>query len=102
MKKRKMEKDYHELAENRGFDWVGEVLPKNTRTKTWWECRRGHRWAATYGNIYMKTGCPFCSKHIKKTRKDYRNVGNNKHKKYSYKNTVDMQNLWLSMESKIQ
>jgi len=79
MKKRKMEKDYHELAENRGFDWVGEVLPKNTRTKTWWECRRGHRWAATYGNIYMKTGCPFCSKHIKKTRKDYRNVGNNKH-----------------------
>lgn len=60
----KTEKDYQGLAESRCFKWVGKVLPKNIRTKTLWECEKGHRWEAVYNNIYNGNGCPFCKNFI--------------------------------------
>lgn len=72
MSKRKMEKDYHLLAESRGFKWVGGILPKNTHTKTLWECKELHRWGAKYHDIHGDNGCPYCSGKAKKTEEDYR------------------------------
>lgn len=71
MAKRKTKEDYYELAEGRGFKWLGEVLPKNVNTRTLWECGEKHRWEARYHSIYDGRGCPYCSGHIKKTEEDY-------------------------------
>jgi very-short-patch-repair endonuclease len=55
----KTPEDYHALAAERGFQWLGPEVP-NTQTKTWWECERGHRWEAVYASIRAGTGCPVC------------------------------------------
>lgn len=69
--KRKTKKDYHKLAKSRGFRWVGVVLPKGVFGLTWWECDKNHRWQTKYSNIQRGCGCPICSNHVKKTKKDY-------------------------------
>jgi predicted Zn-ribbon and HTH transcriptional regulator len=67
----KTKKDYHGLAKSRGFKWVGEVLPKNTKDLTLWECEKGDRWKASYNSIHRGRGCSVCSGHARKTKKDY-------------------------------
>jgi hypothetical protein len=71
MSKRKTEKDYHALAESRGFKWVGEVLPKNNKDKTWWECCKGHKFEMRYNNVQQGNNCSVCSGNIRKIEKDY-------------------------------
>jgi len=56
----KIKDDYHALADVRGFRWVGSKLPKNTMTKTTWECENGHHWRSHYNNISFGSGCPDC------------------------------------------
>jgi len=73
---KKVEKDYYNLANKFGFIWIGEKLPKNVMTKTWWECKKGHEWKATYSGIQRGGGCPYCSKKIRKTRNDYHILAN--------------------------
>jgi len=51
--------DYHKLAEQKGFKWLGPEVPNN-QTKTWWQCKEGHKWQARYGNINFDRGCPEC------------------------------------------
>lgn len=63
-KARKTEKDYHELAKSRGFKWVGEVLPKNIKDLTWWECEKGDRWETRYHDIQQGGGCPICKDRV--------------------------------------
>jgi len=70
-KAKKTEEDYYKLAKSYGFKWIGNVLPKNNHTKTWWECEKGHRWEAKYNNICSGRGCPYCSGKAKKTEEDY-------------------------------
>lgn len=55
----KNELDYHDLAQNRNFKWVGK-MPKGTDHKTRWQCPRGHKWSATYHNVNSGSGCPGC------------------------------------------
>lgn len=52
--------DYHELAKERDFEWVGEKPPRNIHTKTRWRCPKNHEWEAVYSNIQRGTGCPHC------------------------------------------
>lgn len=59
LRRQHKERHYHALAEKRGFKWLGP-LPNNTGTPTEWECLEGHRWLASYSNIYSGTGCPQC------------------------------------------
>jgi very-short-patch-repair endonuclease/rubrerythrin len=66
----KTEKDYHELAESRGFKWVGP-FPKSTHVPTLWECEYGDRWEAHYNSIQQGNGCPICSNRVSKTESDY-------------------------------
>lgn len=77
---KKLKKDYHELAKSRSFKWIGEVLPKDTNTKTWWKCEKGHEWKTTYGHIRSCIGCPYCSGNAKKTKADYSGLA----KKYGF------------------
>ena len=42
--------DYHALAEERGFRWLGPEVP-NVRIKTGWRCDEGHDWESTYNSI---------------------------------------------------
>lgn len=52
---------YQKLAEDRGFLWTGDILPKTTGTKTKWRCPNRHEWDASYNSIQQKHGCPHCN-----------------------------------------
>jgi hypothetical protein len=65
---RKTPADYHALAEERGFHWLGPEVP-NVFTKTSWECERGHQWKANYNNIRNGSGCPVCAREARKGRR---------------------------------
>ena len=62
---RKIPDDYHKLAQERGFRWLGPEVP-NTRPKTGWECSHGHRWETRYSTIQAGCGCPHCSRKARK------------------------------------
>ena len=62
--------DYHALAQERGFQWLGPEVP-NTATKTLWQCSDGHQWQATHGNIRNGRGCPHCAGLVPKSPNDY-------------------------------
>jgi hypothetical protein len=57
---KKTRKNYYELAESSGFKWVGDVLPKDNKDSTLWECKTEHRWKANYHSIQQGRGCPIC------------------------------------------
>lgn len=54
--------DYHAVASQHGFSWLGPYV-KTTGKATWWECGTcGHRWEAYYHNIRKGSTCPECRK----------------------------------------
>lgn len=57
---RKNEKDYRALANQRGLKWVGGALPKNTITKTKWECSQSHVFSKSYAGVRQTKWCPDC------------------------------------------
>jgi len=65
-------KDMQELAKERGFKCLStEYRGNNAKFK--WQCERGHIWEAIYSNIKSnKSGCPYCSRHVKLTIEDMR------------------------------
>ena len=55
--------DYHSLAAERGFAWLGpEVL--TVAEKTSWRCPKGHEWSATYNSIQQGSGCHVCQDRV--------------------------------------
>lgn len=75
--RRKTSGDYIKLAESRRFKWLGPEV-KNTKTKTGWECRQGHRFESRYNNVLQGQGCPHCAGNTPKTAKDYSDLANSK------------------------
>ncbi len=69
----KTPQDYHTLAEERGFNWVGD-LPRNIEEKTTWECRFHHRWEASFHAIRLGNGCPYCYGNARLTAQDYHSL----------------------------
>ena len=73
--------DYYELAESRGYTWLGKTLPENTRfCKTKWKCSCGHVWFTTFATIRDGSSCPKCSvrrmaDRKRKHRDDYLRLG---------------------------
>jgi len=57
---RKTPEDYHALAAERGFVWLGPEVRSATE-KTGWQCSEIHQWEAVYRNIAQGTGCPDCA-----------------------------------------
>ncbi len=59
-KRRNTTDDYHALAAERGFVWLGpEVISTNRKTK--WRCQHGHIWETSYNVIRGGCGCRICS-----------------------------------------
>ncbi len=56
---KKKPKDYHILAQTRGFMWTGSEVG-NKKTKTNWQCGYDHQWEACYEDIKQGNGCPVC------------------------------------------
>jgi hypothetical protein len=52
--------DYHRLASGREWKWLGKALPKNTMTKTEWECDKGHNRTMTYQSVAAGNECRDC------------------------------------------
>ena len=69
--RRKTPKDYHKLAKERGFKWVGPEVKSNNQ-KTNWQCHQGHQWEAPYSSIQQGSGCPYCYGTFPKNPSDYR------------------------------
>lgn len=67
----KTARDYYDIAEERGFLWLGVQVPKKVNIKTGWECFLGHRWETTYNKIQQGKGCPRCAGNFPKTTDDY-------------------------------
>ncbi len=67
----KTEQDYHSLASERGFRWVGE-FPSGANAPTRWQCHQGHEWETSYGNIGQGTGCPHCAGLAPRDSDDYK------------------------------
>ncbi len=68
----KTERDYYDLAEARGFEWLGPVV-NSIRTKTSWRCSQGHRWMARYDSLKYgrRSGCPTCYGNAPLAEKDF-------------------------------
>lgn len=56
--------DYHALAQERNFSWLGNALPETTFIKAKWKCPEGHTWSTTYASIRNGKGCPKCDHRI--------------------------------------
>lgn len=59
--RRLIAQDYHNLAVEKGVQWVGDRVPKNVNTVTSWQCAEGHQWGAKYSAIYADACCPHCT-----------------------------------------
>jgi len=55
--------NYHALAKQRMFKWIGEI-PSNIHEPTTWECSSGHRWNARYNGIRQGKGCPHYASYV--------------------------------------
>jgi len=67
---RKVSADYHSLAKEHGFEWMGPEV-KGVMAKTGWKCAKGHEWQSRYNDIKTGYGCPYCGGHGRKTPEDY-------------------------------
>lgn len=56
---KKTENDYRLLAKKSGFKWIGPMVA-NIKTKTWWRCKKGHQWKATYNQVQQGGSCHVC------------------------------------------
>lgn len=79
---KKIEKDYHLLAKQRGFKWVGKCLPKNTKSDTMWLCNNNHVFVSKYNTIHQGFGCTYCYGNVKKTEYDYHRLAKEKEFKW--------------------
>ncbi len=68
---KKTRSDYHKLADLRGFQWAGDILPQNINEATIWQCSEEHTWEAEYNRIRNGRGCPYCAGLVPKTEEDY-------------------------------
>lgn len=55
--------NYHALARERGFRWLGPAVATVDR-KTWWRCPTGHAWRSTYNSIQQGSGCHQCTDRV--------------------------------------
>jgi hypothetical protein len=53
--------DYHAMAQQRGYEWLGPAVP-TAQTKTWWRCPFGHEWLTPYASLRSGYNCPHCNR----------------------------------------
>lgn len=62
--------DYRDLARLRKLKWLGPEVA-STGDKTQWQCRRQHRFWATYNSVRGGHGCAVCAGNARKVAADY-------------------------------
>lgn len=62
-KVRKVEKDYYNLAKEKGIRWLG-YFPETTHSDTLWGCSNNHKFKSTYNRIQQGCGCPHCKNFV--------------------------------------
>lgn len=68
--------DYKELAEKRGWEFIGGDVPENVKTPALWRCNNGHAVEISYDNLRRpERGCKYCSGLWRKSEDDYRLMG---------------------------
>lgn len=60
---RKVSQDYSDLANERGFNWLGPYV-EYVSVPCNWRCSKWHEWEARYNDIQQGKGCPQCANHI--------------------------------------
>lgn len=58
--RRKISADYHLLAYQNNYSWVGPPVTGIDK-KTGWKCNRDHEWQASFRNLLRGDSCPVCS-----------------------------------------
>jgi hypothetical protein len=53
--------DYHALAAQYGYQWLGKELPPTVFGKTLWQCDKGHQWKSPFHTLDCNHGCSQCS-----------------------------------------
>lgn len=76
---RKTADDYHDLAKQVGYEWLGEEA-KNSHSRSAWKCDQGHVFQGIYNHIRGGHKCPICAlsnlgKEKAHTEEAYRIVG---------------------------
>lgn len=71
--------DYHELARQRGIEWLGPYTG-NTGDRTRWRCEAGHEYATTYHTIQSSkgNGCQRCHLQTKHGESEYHALARHK------------------------
>lgn len=67
----KKPEDYHQLAKDRGFEWLGPEASTTNNRMTYWQCSENHKWRTSYGHISQGKGCPYCAGNAPKKIDDY-------------------------------
>jgi hypothetical protein len=60
----KNSKDYIEMGELLGLQWVDVTIPKYVRNLTSWKCSKGHLFKSSYNNLQKTKGCPLCKNFV--------------------------------------
>lgn len=72
MPRQKYREDYEELAEELGWQLIGQV-PNSVTEKTKWICVNGHEVERSYKRV-KERGCVICNKHWLKSEADYKKL----------------------------
>ncbi len=70
-------KDMQKIAEKRGGKCISDKYV-NSKTNLLWECSCGYQWKATPSSIKRGSWCPSCSKNIKLTIEEMRDIAQEK------------------------
>ncbi len=54
---------YAKIARERGFEWLGPQVERNSHP-TRWRCPKGHEWETTYACIQRGSGCHVCQDRV--------------------------------------
>lgn len=72
---RKSKAEFHSLATDRGFVWIGTEDSPLAHAPTLWRCQHGHDWTASYHNIKSGgSGCPYCTGYYQRQLSDYQSL----------------------------
>lgn len=55
-------RDYQLIGATHGLKWLAKSSPRNTHTKTEWQCNNGHVIEMTYNSIAQGCGCDICAR----------------------------------------
>jgi hypothetical protein len=76
-RKKISEKNYIDIAQRRGFVWVGQNIPQDTHQgPTQWRCGFGHIFTMSYRSVRNDGNCKTCSRKEKLTEECYKNLMN--------------------------